>query len=125
MKATVLALAHGQQMEPDRSPLAEAMSSWTETYIESTFISFVRLTLLLISGFVPPEKYHRGRLETHMQQEFLDHIERVKKNIPADQLLVYEVGEGWDRLVEFLGVYVPFLTSASLGSVQHATPRAS
>ncbi|KAF8583144.1 hypothetical protein K439DRAFT_1661425 [Ramaria rubella] len=53
------------------------------------------------------EKYHQGRIFTHTQQEFLDHIERVKQIIPADKLLVYEVGEGWDRLVEYLGVPTP------------------
>ena len=43
---------------------------------------------------------------THTQQEILDHNERIKQLIPPEQLLIYEVGEGWDRLVEFLGVYV-------------------
>ncbi|KAF8592224.1 hypothetical protein K439DRAFT_1656249 [Ramaria rubella] len=50
---------------------------------------------------------HRGRLADHAQQEFLDHNERVKQLIPPEKLLVYEVGEGWDRLVEFLGVPKP------------------
>ena len=27
--------------------------------------------------------------------------------MPADQLLVYEVGQGWEPLCEFLGVPVP------------------
>ena len=53
------------------------------------------------------EKFHRGRLQTHAQQELLDHNERVKKLIPPEKLLIYEVGEGWERLVDFLGVYVP------------------
>ena len=37
--------------------------------------------------------------ETHNQQ--------VIDTIPADRLLVYETGEGWDRLCAFLGVPVP------------------
>jgi len=48
--------------------------------------------------------YHKGRLETHAKEEILEHNERIKKLIPSEQLLVYEIGEGWDRLVEFLGV---------------------
>jgi hypothetical protein len=124
IKATVLALYHNLRAAPYKTPLAEALSSWTETYIEGNFVFSVVPTVILISGSVPPEKYHGGRLETHAQQELLDHTDRVKRNIPADKLLVYEVGEGWDRLVEFLGVYVPFSSSALLGSVQGTAPGA-
>lgn len=35
------------------------------------------------------------------------HNQQVIDTIPADRLLVYEVGEGWDRLCAFLGVPVP------------------
>ncbi|KAI9485352.1 MAG: P-loop containing nucleoside triphosphate hydrolase protein [Benjaminiella poitrasii] len=38
---------------------------------------------------------------------FLDHIEEVKRFIPKDQLLVMELGEGWDRLCKFLGKDIP------------------
>ncbi|KAI7863087.1 P-loop containing nucleoside triphosphate hydrolase protein [Spinellus fusiger] len=38
---------------------------------------------------------------------FNDHIEEVKRNIPAHRLLVLELGEGWDRLCKFLDVEVP------------------
>lgn len=35
------------------------------------------------------------------------HNEAVQSGIPTDQLLVYEVGSGWDPLCEFLGLPVP------------------
>ena len=38
---------------------------------------------------------------------YYDHIERVKKTIPADRLLLYHVKEGWRPLCEFLNVDVP------------------
>ena len=38
---------------------------------------------------------------------YYDHIERVKKTIPADRLLLYHVNEGWRPLCEFLNVDVP------------------
>lgn len=38
---------------------------------------------------------------------FVAHNEAVKKTVPASQLLVYEVKEGWEPLCEFLGVPVP------------------
>ncbi|MGI8946044.1 MAG: sulfotransferase family protein [Thermoleophilaceae bacterium] len=36
-----------------------------------------------------------------------DHNEHVKRNVPADKLLVYEVKQGWGPLCEFLEVPVP------------------
>jgi Sulfotransferase domain len=35
------------------------------------------------------------------------HNDAVKRDVPADRLLVWEVGEGWGPLCEFLGVDVP------------------
>lgn len=43
-------------------------------------------------------------METHAKEEMAAHNERMKKLIPPEKLLVYEIGEGWDRLVEFLEV---------------------
>lgn len=38
---------------------------------------------------------------------FEKHNAQVEAEVPADRLLVYEPGEGWDRLCAFLGVPVP------------------
>jgi hypothetical protein len=38
---------------------------------------------------------------------FERHNEEVKRSVPADRLLVYEVKDGWRPLCEFLGVPVP------------------
>ena len=35
------------------------------------------------------------------------HDEEVKRRVPAERLLVYEVAEGWEPLCRFLGVRVP------------------
>ncbi len=42
-----------------------------------------------------------------MTDYFRQHTEEVKAAIPPERLLIYEVGEGWDRLCKFLGVPVP------------------
>jgi hypothetical protein len=42
-----------------------------------------------------------------MTDHFRRHTEAVKATIPPERLLIYEVGEGWPRLCEFLGVPVP------------------
>jgi hypothetical protein len=38
---------------------------------------------------------------------FQRHNEEVKKHVPPERLLVYEVKEGWKPLGEFLGVEIP------------------
>ena len=38
---------------------------------------------------------------------FNRHNEQVRRDVPADRLLVYEVSQGWGPLCEFLGVPVP------------------
>ena len=38
---------------------------------------------------------------------FTQHIEAVKRNVPAEKLLVFNVKEGWEPLCAFLGVTVP------------------
>jgi hypothetical protein len=51
----------------------------------------------------------QGRFEDKQYaiEVFNKHIEDVKKHVPADRLLVYEVKEGWEPLCRFLGVPVP------------------
>ncbi|KAF8576304.1 hypothetical protein K439DRAFT_676858 [Ramaria rubella] len=87
MKDTMLPVYAGLRALPSKNKLQEAASRWGEVYLE--------------------QKYHRGRLRTHTQQELMDHNERVKSIIPPEKLLVYQVGEGWDRLIRFLGVPEP------------------
>lgn len=42
-----------------------------------------------------------------LTKAFEAHNEAVRTTIPADQLLVYQVKDGWEPLCEFLGVPVP------------------
>ena len=42
-----------------------------------------------------------------MTDHFRRHNAEVESTIPSDRLLVYQVGEGWERLCAFLGVPVP------------------
>ena len=43
----------------------------------------------------------------YMTDFFRKHTEAVKAAIAPERLLVFEVGEGWERLCKFLGVPVP------------------
>jgi len=38
---------------------------------------------------------------------FTQHIEEVKRVVPPERLLVYQVKEGWEPLCRFLGVPIP------------------
>ena len=38
---------------------------------------------------------------------FEAHIEEVRRTIPEERLLVYQVGDGWEPLCKFLGRPVP------------------
>jgi hypothetical protein len=51
----------------------------------------------------------RGRFEDRAVaiEAFNRHNEQVRRDVPADRLLVYEVREGWEPLCSFLGVPVP------------------
>ena len=50
-----------------------------------------------------------GRFEdkSHAIEVFNRHNEEVKRRVPEEQLLVYEVKQGWGPLCEFLGVEEP------------------
>jgi hypothetical protein len=45
--------------------------------------------------------------EEHAVEVFRRHIETVQESLPARRLLVFEAGQGWDPLCEFLGVEPP------------------
>jgi hypothetical protein len=45
--------------------------------------------------------------EPFVREAFKKHIEEVKAYVPEDQLLVYDIRQGWAPLCEFLGVPEP------------------
>ncbi len=83
----------------------------------------LRSLLFRSAGFVVPslrrvpsmarkvivERSFGGRFDDRAQavEAFERHNEEVQERVPAEKLLVYEVGEGWQPLCEFLGVGVP------------------
>ena len=59
------------------------------------------------------EKFMDGPFEgkfldkEYAEEAYNKHHEEVKKHVPAKQLLVFDVCEGWEPLCQFLGVPVP------------------
>ena len=94
------------------------MKTWYESCISTIF----RL-MLLDPAMAPPHVAHVARLARKLVAEntfggrvedaahciavHQAHIEEVKRTIPADRLLVFQVKEGWGPLCRFLGVAVP------------------
>ena len=45
--------------------------------------------------------------DSYATEVFTRHTARVQEALPADRLLVFELGDGWDPLCDFLGVEAP------------------
>ena len=61
-------------------------------------------TIVLDGALANPEKFLD---EEAMKAKFVAHHKWVQKHTPADKLLVMELGEGWDRICQFLDKPVP------------------
>lgn len=61
----------------------------------------------MATGVLSKTGFPEGLDREALIEAFNAHNDAVKKTIPASQLLVYEVKEGWEPLCEFLGVPVP------------------
>jgi len=61
-----------------------------------------------------------GRMddEAHVIACYEAHNARVKAEIPAERLLVYQVGSGWEPLCDFLDVPVPDMPYPSVNSTE-------
>jgi Sulfotransferase domain len=51
--------------------------------------------------------FPEGLDERQLAKAFTAHVDAVRAEIPPEQLLVYQVKEGWEPLCAFLGVPVP------------------
>ncbi len=61
-----------------------------------------------MARYIVGEKTFGGRSDhDHAIAVYKAHNEAVKRALPADRLLVYDVGQGWEPLCKFLGVAVP------------------
>ncbi len=61
----------------------------------------------MASGVIARTGFPDGLNREGLIRAFKAHNEAVKRTIPADRLLVYQVKEGWGPLCEFLGTPVP------------------
>ncbi len=68
-----------------------------------------------------------GRMEDkdHVIEVFNHHNQAVIDEVPADRLLVFEPGDGWEPLCEFLNVEVPYTEYPNTNSTEEFLDRES
>ncbi|CAO3629777.1 unnamed protein product [Mucor hiemalis] len=95
--------------------MTRAVIEMPETDPQDPYFPFRRLAkTVALNGYASdPLKFAD---EERLTKLFLDHVEEVKRVVPADQLLILELGEGWDRLCHFLGKEVPDVPYPSVNS---------
>ncbi|KAF8498877.1 hypothetical protein BU17DRAFT_59255, partial [Hysterangium stoloniferum] len=77
-----------RQIEPeDRTPIQELFRTWHRDHLL--------------------KKFYGQDAFTNPKRIILEHNEKVKRIVHEEKLLVYEVGEGWTRLCQFLEVDAP------------------
>lgn len=53
------------------------------------------------------DTFFRGDFPNKGKQVYLDHVKEVRRLVPKERLLEYNISEGWGPLCEFLGEEVP------------------
>lgn len=108
MKQTILPAIDILRANKNRTPYQQALLEWFEEDMLGLCLKLIsrRHYLVTVMNVVSPARYHGGLLEKDTQRAIIVHNERIKKLIPADKLLLYNVAEGWGSLCAYLGVYV-------------------
>ncbi|MCE8507595.1 hypothetical protein KBY28_03930 [Ruegeria pomeroyi] len=111
--------AHLWRESAERYPDAKVILSVRDA--EGWYNSYSKTIKAFRETEMPPEAVHQRRMQEFIEvfladrfdsreraiAEFHRHVAEVKSAIPADRLLVYELGTGWEPLCAFLGVPVP------------------
>jgi hypothetical protein len=90
--------------------------SWAESFSETIYKALagranapkeLHAWLDMVVGAVTKTGFPEGLDVTGLTKAFVAHSDAVKATIPAEQLLVYQVKDGWEPLCKFLGLPVP------------------
>jgi hypothetical protein len=74
--------------------------------IDPRWRSYLELVDRMFWG--PQGTFSAGHTEpAQLMEQMIEHTEQVKRTVPAERLLVWDVKEGWGPLCEFLEVDVP------------------
>ncbi len=61
--------------------------------------------------------------QLHLAAVYEKHLDEVRRTIPAERLLVYQVSEGWEPLCKFLGIPVPAVDYPKVNSTEEFKSR--
>ena len=90
--------------------------SWVASFSETIHMALagkdqapphIQERLAMVIAVIDKTGFPAGLTKEQLEKAFNAHNAAVKALIPADQLLVYEVKEGWEPLCRFLGKPVP------------------
>ncbi|HXN39399.1 MAG TPA: sulfotransferase [Solirubrobacteraceae bacterium] len=96
-RETIWTMSYGQSLMP---LLAHARAE-----VDPRWRRYLALVDRMFWG--PEGTFAAGSEPAQLIEQMAAHTEQVKRVVPAERLLVWEVGEGWEPLCEFLGVDVP------------------
>jgi hypothetical protein len=97
-RETIWTMSHGRSLMPLLAHARAEVDPRFKRYLELVDRMFWGPQGTFAAGHETPEQ---------LIEQMLRHHEQVKQAIPPERLLVWEVGEGWEPLCEFLGVAVP------------------
>jgi Sulfotransferase domain len=97
-RQTIVEMCHGRSLMPLLSHARAQIDPRWERYLELVDRMFWGPQGTFKDGWERPEQ---------LIEQMLAHHEQVKRTIPPERLLVWEVGEGYEPLCEFLGIDVP------------------
>lgn len=83
--------------------IGKALPAWI-----TRLVPFLRRNQEMVDGTIWQRVFDcRFEDEAYAKKVFTDYIEQVKRDVPAEKLLVFEVKEGWEPLCAFLECDVP------------------
>ncbi|KAJ7483542.1 hypothetical protein FB451DRAFT_1234925 [Mycena latifolia] len=77
------------------------LAGWLDPQHLGKAVKFSNLTISMMLGSATDAS------EEDSKARFIAHYAKIRRIVPKERLLEYEVGEGWDRLCAFLGNEIP------------------
>ncbi|HTC71604.1 MAG TPA: sulfotransferase [Solirubrobacteraceae bacterium] len=96
-RETIVEMSYGESVM--------ALVSRARAQIDPTWDSYQALVTRMFWG--PQGTFANGHEPQQLIEQMHAHNEQVKRTVPPERLLVWEVTDGWEPLCEFLGVAVP------------------